>query len=147
MSLVAANPFDLLHRPRAALAPPRGLTTENIRNLLNAIPATPSGLRDRAIIPTLTLTGRRRSEVLDLTAKDLTQEDEATFYSYRWKGAEYGKRELPQPALEAIQVTLAALGKDLSTMKPEESLWPSNTDCDRGITSGTFYGNLRPTCG
>ncbi|MDA1129844.1 MAG: site-specific integrase, partial [Chloroflexi bacterium] len=28
-------------------------------------------------------------------------------------------------------------------MKPDESLWPSSGDCDRGISSGTFYGNLR----
>ena len=28
-------------------------------------------------------------------------------------------------------------------MKPEESLWPSSADDGRGITSGTFYGNLR----
>jgi site-specific recombinase XerD len=27
-------------------------------------------------------------------------------------------------------------------MSPEASLWPSNAG-DRGITSGTFYGNLR----
>ena len=28
-------------------------------------------------------------------------------------------------------------------MQPSESLWPSSGDSDRGITSGTFYGNLR----
>ncbi len=31
-----------------------------------------------------------------------------------------------------------------ATMKPEESLWPSSADSGRGITSGTFYGNMRP---
>ncbi len=43
--------------------------------------------------------------------------------------------------------TLAAFGKELSTMQPHESLWPSSgdtgRDTGRGITSGTFYGNLR----
>jgi site-specific recombinase XerD len=33
--------------------------------------------------------------------------------------------------------------KELSTMKPQESLWPSSSGSDQGITSGTFYGNLR----
>ena len=28
-------------------------------------------------------------------------------------------------------------------MKPEEPVWPSSADSGRGITSGTFYGNLR----
>ena len=28
-------------------------------------------------------------------------------------------------------------------MEPSEPLWPSSADSGRGITSGTFYGNLR----
>ena len=54
-----------------------------------------------------------------------------------------GKRELPQPAYQAIQVALAAFSKDFATMQPHESLWPSSGNSGRGITSGTFYGNLR----
>ena len=142
MSLVSANPCDQLERPRATPAPPRGLTAADIKKLLDVIPGSPKGLRDRAIILTLTLTGRRRNEVLNLTAKDLIQEDEAIYYSYRGKGGKHGKRELPRPAFQAIQKALAAFGKDLAAMKPEESLWPSSADSGRGITSGTFYGNL-----
>ena len=142
MSLVSANPCDQLERPRATPAPPRGLTAADIKKLLDVIPGSPKGLRDRAIILTLTLTGRRRNEVLNLTAKDLIQEDEAIYYSYRGKGGKHGKRELPRPAFQAIQQALAAFGKDLAAMKPEESLWPSSADSGRGITSGTFYGNL-----
>ena len=142
MSLVSANPCDQLERPRATPAPPRGLTAADIKKLLDVIPGSPKGLRDRAIILTLTLTGRRRNEVLNLTAKDLIQEDEAIYYSYRGKGGKHGKRELPQPAFLAIQQALAAFGKDLDAMKPEEPVWPSSADSGRGITSGTFYGNL-----
>ena len=120
MSLVRANPCDQLERPRATPAPPRGLTANDIKNLLDVIPGRQVGLRDRAIILTLTLTGRRRSEVLNLTAKDLIQEDEAFYYSYRGKGGKHRKRELPQPAFRAIQEALDAFGKDLATMKPEE---------------------------
>ena len=92
---------------------------------------------------TLILTGRRRAEVLNLTAGNLTQEEQAIYYSYRGKGGKHGKRELPQPAFRAIQQALAAFGKDLATMKPEEPVWPSSADSGRGITRGTFYGNLR----
>ena len=42
----------------------------------------------------------------------------------------------PEQALEAF-------GKDFSNLKPSDSLWPSSIDSGRGITSGTFYGNLR----
>ena len=143
MSLVASNPCDQLERPKATPAPPRGLTAADIKKLLDFIPDNPVGLRDRAIILTLTLTGRRRTEVLNLKAGDLTQDGDAVLYSYRGKGGKMGKRELPQPAFRAIQQALEASGKDLSNLKPNDSLWPSSTDGGRGITSGTFYGNLR----
>jgi len=45
------------------------------------VPATPVGLRDRAIILTLTFTGRRRAEVLGMTARDLTFENGRIFYA------------------------------------------------------------------
>ena len=113
MSLVASNPCDKLERPRATPAPPRGLAATDIQKLLSVIPETPVGLRDRAIILTLTLTGRRRSEVLGLRAGDLHHEGDSVFYTYRGKGGKQGKRELPQPALEAIETSLEAFGKDL----------------------------------
>jgi integrase/recombinase XerC len=143
MEMVTGNPCDKLERPKATPAPPRGLVATDIQKLLAVIPETTVGLRDRAIVLVLTLTGRRRSEVLGLRAGNLSQEGGSVYYTYRGKGGKQGKRELPQPAFRAIQSALAAFGKDLATMKPEESLWPSSNDSERGITSGTFYGNLR----
>ena len=143
MSQVSANPCDQLERPMATPAPPRGLTPTDIKKLLETIPDKPAGLRDRAIILTLTLTGRRRTEVLSLKAGDLSVDGDVVYYTYRGKGGKRGKRELAQPAFVAIKTALAAFGKELATLKPEESLWPSSADGGRGITSGTFYGNLR----
>jgi site-specific recombinase XerD len=143
MSLVTANPCDKLERPRATPAPPRGLAATDIQKLLAVIPDTSVGLRDQAIILTLTLTGRRRSEVLGLKVGNLHPEGNTVYYTYRGKGGKQGKRELPQPALQAIEASLAAFGMDLFTMKPEDSLWPSSNGSGQGITSGTFYGNLR----
>jgi site-specific recombinase XerD len=80
MEIVASNPCDQIQRSKTSLAPPRGLSAEEIRRLLSVIPDTPVGLRDRAIILTLTLTGRRRSEVLNLKARDITQAG-GLFYS------------------------------------------------------------------
>ena len=142
MEIVASNPCDQIQRPRTSLSPPRGLSAEEIRRLLAVIPDKPTGLRDRAIILTLTLTGRRRSEVINLKAGDISQAG-GLFYTYRGKGGKQGKRELPRPAYEAIETALAAFGKDLVTMAPNESLWPSSTNNGSGVTSGTFYGNLR----
>ncbi len=143
MKLISGNPCDQLERPKAVPAPPRGLTAVDIKRLLEVIPEKPAGLRDRAIVLTLTLTGRRRTEVLSLKAGNLSRDGDAVYYHYRGKGGKQGKRELPQPAFKAIHVALAAFGKDFATMQPGESLWPSSVSTGRGITSGTFYGNLR----
>lgn len=58
MKMVQANPCDQLERPRAQVSVPRGLTADDIRRLLAVVPDTNPGLRDRAIIMTLVLTGR-----------------------------------------------------------------------------------------
>jgi site-specific recombinase XerD len=142
MKVVAANPCDAIERPRVVQSTPRGLSGEQIHQLLDVIPETPVGLRDRAIILTLTFTGRRRAEVLGMTASSFSFEGETVFYSYRGKGGKTGKRELPRPAIQAIQAWLASVGKDVATMRPEASLWP-DVRTGRGITSGTFYTNLR----
>src|SRR5207247_1324707 len=102
--------------------PPRGLSAEEIRSLLAAMPATPAGLRDRAIVITLALTGRRRTEVLNLKARDIVRAG-GLFYVYRGKGGKRGKRELPRPAFEAIERALAAWGTSLDAMEEDQSIW------------------------
>jgi integrase/recombinase XerD len=141
MKVIGSNPCDALERPRVVAGSPRGLSADQIRRLLAIIPQTPVGLRDRAIILTLVLTGRRRAEVLGLKADNISYEA-TPFYSYRGKGGKTGKRELPRPALEAIEAWLGSTGLTLETMKASDSLWP-DTRTGRGISSGTFYTSLR----
>ncbi len=141
MKIVSTNPCDQLERPRVSPAPPKGLSAVDIRRLLAAVPDTRAGVRDRAIIITLALTGRRRAEVLNLKARDIIQTSGVVLYTYRGKGGKQGKRELPMPAFEAIRAELAAWGKDLGTMEADESIWPSPSG--GGITSATFYGRLQ----
>jgi integrase len=79
-----------------------------------------------------------------MTAGDLSFENGVCFYSYLGKGGKTGRREFPQPAVEALRAALSALGKDLGVIGPQESLWPSPAAVDgRGLTSGTFYGRFR----
>ncbi len=142
MGAASSNPCDALERPKVSPAPPRGLNAEQVRQLLAVIPETPAGLRDRAIILTLVLTGRRRSEVLNLRVGDLSADDERIYYTYRGKGGKRGRRELPRPAYEAIVRALAAFGKETTRMGPEESLWRA-VGVDSGITDGTAYLRFR----
>ncbi len=142
MELVASNPCDALERPKSVTAPARGYSADEVRRLLAVVPDTVPGRRDRAIILTLVLTGRRRNEVISLRAGDLTIEGDTAFYAYRGKGGKTGRRELPRPAYEAIGRTLGDAGKELATMAPDESLWQAGAG-SRGITSGTFYAGFR----
>jgi site-specific recombinase XerD len=144
MDIVASNPCDKLERPRTSTPPARGLSADEVRRLLAVIPDTPQGLRDRAIVLTLVLTGRRRAEVFRMTAGDLSFENGICFYAYRGKGGKTGRRELPRPALDALRAALTAFGKELEQMSPHESLWPSPcaTNGD-GLRSATFYGRFR----
>ena len=118
MKVVTSNPCDALERPKATQSTPRGLSAEQIRRLLAVVPRTPVGLRDRAIILTLVMTGRRRAEVLGMTAGSISVEDRV-YYTYRGKGGKTGKRELPQPAYDAITGWLAASGRRSRAMAPD----------------------------
>ncbi len=142
MGLVVSNPCDAVERPRSIQSPARGYSADEVRRLLAVVPDTVAGRRDRAILLTLILTGRRRAEVIGLRAGDLSLEGETTFYAYRGKGGKRGRRELPQPAYEAICASLADAGKDLAAMAPEESLWQAGAR-PQGVTSGTFYARFR----
>ncbi len=145
MEIVTSNPCDRLERPRMHPSPPRGLSAAQVRQLLAVIPDSLVGLRDRAIVLTLLLTGRRRAEVINLQVRDLTMEGETAYYTYRGKGGKRGRRELPRPAYDAIIRALSAFGLDLASMQPDSSLWPPRVHVasGRGITSGTFYANFR----
>jgi len=142
MQIATANPCDALERPKTIPSVARGLTAEQIRQLLAVVPDTIAGRRDRALLLTFVLTGRRRSEVIGLTAGDISLEGETAFYSYRGKGGRRGRRELPRPAHEALRTTLADVGLDLASMDAETSLWQAAAG-PKGVTGSTFYGRFR----
>jgi len=142
MGLVVSNPCDAVERPRSVHSVARGYSADEVRRLLAVVPDTVAGRRDRAILLTLVLTGRRRTEVISLKAGDLSLEGETCFYAYRGKGGKRGRRELPRPAFEAICATLADAGKELGSMAPAESLWQAAARPE-GVTSSTFYSRFR----
>jgi site-specific recombinase XerD len=121
MDIVQSNSCDKLQRPQTSPSTPRGLSGDQVHQLLAVVPDSPVGLRDRAIILTLVLTGRRRAEVIGMKAGNLILDGGRAYYTYRGKGGIQGHRELPQPALNAIRASLAAFGKDLATMPPKMS--------------------------
>ena len=76
MQVTTANPCDALERPKSVQSVARGLGADEVRRLLAVIPDTVAGRRDRALLLTFVLTGRRRSEVIGLTAGDVSVEEQ-----------------------------------------------------------------------
>src|SRR6266545_6001365 len=142
MNIAGSNPCDALERPRTVQAVARGLSAEEVRRLLAVVPETVAGRRDRALLLIFVLTGRRRSEVINLAARDITVEGETAFYTYRGKGGKRGRRELPRPAYQALCATLGDIGLSLAEMEPSASLWQAGAGA-RGITGSTFYARFR----
>lgn len=134
MGLVARNPATEVKRPKQRQPLPRGLGPGELRLLLAAIPETPTGARDRAIILTAVLTALRRSEIMGLRAGDLTRNG-AVYYRVRTKGGVERHRELPAPAFIAITDSLVASGRSIEALGPDERLFP--------VSSAAFYANLR----
>jgi integrase/recombinase XerC len=142
MGTLKSNPCDALERPKIQPSLARGYTADDVRKVLAVVPDTVPGRRDRAIILTLVLTGRRRSEVINLKAGNITTEGERAFYTYRGKGGKTGRRELPGPAHQGIVCTLGDAGKTLATMAPDGSLWQAGATAN-GVASATFYCRFR----
>jgi len=91
-----------------------------VARLLAAIPVeSAAGLRLRALVLAYLLTGRRRSEVLNLRWRDLDLE--GGFYRYSGKGGKERQRALPPPVRLAILVYAEAAGL---ARKPEQAVFP-----------------------
>lgn len=71
--------------------------------IVQAIPATPSGLRNKAILLFYAYTGRRRAEVVRLRVGDLDVRSKPRTYKTRLKGGRVQAFELPDIVFEAIQ--------------------------------------------
>lgn len=135
MELRPDNPADLVKRPRTPTSTPKGLTADELLALLDVIPDTRHGLRDRAIIITDVLTALRRSESLDWTAANLWEQEGVPMYQATVKGGGSWRRELPAPAYEAIWAWLTANGTPLESLAPDALVF--------GITGSTFAKGLK----
>src|SRR3989441_9010079 len=105
---------------REPYARARGLNAEEVAKLLAVIPAdSAAGLRLSALVLAYLLTGRRRSEVLNLRWRDLDLE--GGFYRYTGKGGKERQRALPPPVRQAILAYAEAAGLE---RRPEQAVFP-----------------------
>lgn len=104
--LIRSNPIR--HVPRGDIKPTpysnaRAMPWEDFIKILKAIPSTPSGMRNKAILLFYAYTGRRRAEVVGLRMKDLDVKSRPRTYRARLKGGRVQTFELPELVYEAMQ--------------------------------------------
>jgi len=127
MRLVGVSPAVSVRRPELNRPLPRGLSAQELRRLLDAIPLTEAGRRDRVIILLMVLTGLRRSEAMNLRRQDLERDETGrTFATVKVKGGRIRRRELPGP-LALMMHEVGAVAAD--------TLWE--------VSAGGFAANLR----
>lgn len=105
--LVQHDPTELLETPQFDKRLPSVLTIEQVRQLLESVDtATPTGIRDRAVLEVLYASGLRVSEVCSLRASDISFE--ARLIRIVGKGAKERIVPIGEIALKWINYYLSA---------------------------------------
>lgn len=85
---ITNNPLEVLKNLKRESKLPEVLKLWEIKNIIDAIPNNPDGIRDRLIIKILVATGARISEVINLEIKDVENQD-YEFIRVLGKGSKY----------------------------------------------------------
>lgn len=96
-----ADPTLHLSRPRLPKSLPRSVKAKELARLIEGLPLTPMGLRDRAMVELLYGTGMRRAELAQLSLKDLDLE-QGTILIRQGKGRKDRVVPVGRKAKEAI---------------------------------------------
>jgi integrase/recombinase XerD len=113
---LSTDPAALVERPKTARRLPRVLSLEEIERILDAPDqATFRGVRDRAMLHVMYAAGLRVSEVVGLRVADIDRKQ--GFVMAFGKGSKRRIVPLGEPALDAIDVYLAARAKFIAERK------------------------------
>lgn len=102
--LLSVDPSASLVSPRPATGLPKPLTVSQVERLMNAPPATPAGLRDRALLEVLYGSGLRASETVSLRLQDVDLE--VGFVRTMGKGSKERVVPLGRKAVAAVSAYL-----------------------------------------
>lgn len=121
VGLAPQNPAELLPNPRSASRLPRVLDRDEIRGLLDRIPArTPLEVRDRAMLEIAYSSGLRCAELVGLGTRSVDFEDETVRVS--GKGGRERLVPLGEPAQRAIRAYVERARPVLATDPDETAL-------------------------
>lgn len=140
--LLQSNPFR--HIPRYDIAPTpyatsRAMSWETFRQIYEALPTDPLGLRDKAILLFFAFTGRRRGEVANLRIRDLRLGKKPPAYTCRVKGGRVKEFELPSICYKAIKAYWIASDR-LNYLEADDAVFaPDNCQATRTLKPGLDF--------
>jgi len=126
----------------------QALDDGDVKALLAHVKARADGgnlpaLRDYALLVMFFNTGKRRAEVINLTAGDVKVNGMLKIRT-REKGGNYRTTRINNPAtLEALTAYLSATGRDLASMKPSDPLWLRHDRAASGTEAVTSHGFVK----
>lgn len=115
--LLRSNPFSKVTRKDVRPTPyARALPFDwdDLEQMIDALPSTPQGARDRAILLFLAFTTRRRTEVANLLVGDLDLKKDPSTYTVRLKGGKIRTFKLPEVCEQAIRAYWIISGRERS---------------------------------
>ena len=153
VGLITSNPFELVQRADVKPTPygrARPVAWDDFVKILQAIPMTPLGMRDKAILVFFAFTGRRRTEVSSLRIRDLNLKATPRTYTVRAKGNKVQTYELPDVVYDAMRAYWIA-SQRLALLRPESGVFTPTVDCpitatldpERPLTERTMNKILR----
>lgn len=138
-TLLVANPFSIVSRKDVSPTPYSRSTpvaSGDAGKMIGETSDSPLGHRDRAVLIFLAYTGRRRSEVANLRARDLDLRSRPRTYTVRVKGGREQKFELPEVCFQAIKAHWHSAGRQ-GKIKPTSGVFTSmNTLGASPLTAG-----------
>lgn len=123
--LITSNPIKMVDRNDIQPTPyskAKPMDWETFRTILDSLPPTPRGMRDKAILIFLAFTGRRRAEVARLRVRDLDVKARPRTYQVKVKGGAIKRFELPDVCYEAIR-GYWLMADRLETMTPDSAVF------------------------
>ena len=129
----------------------QALADEDVVRLLEYVSgkATPTAIRDYAMLLFYFFTGKRRNEICGLTWGDVRIERGRVLITSRVKGGDYVSYEVKHPkALAALGDYVEAAGIDLEQVETDSPVWlvlgdKAGTYTGRGVSSHGFVKNLK----
>ena len=136
------NPTESLKNLKREFKLPEVLKLNEIKDIIDAIPNTPEGVRDKIIIKILVATGARISEVLSLEIKDVENQD-YEFIRVLGKGSKYRLIPIYSQLEEEIKTYIENDRKILVQERKEKETENKNKKKGHELEYKLFLGTRR----